>query len=651
MIPTSIDDDLWGAHLFFEYMNRGCDCASMADEVFDWLVDFCYASGMISMVETMNMKREDVYNGLWFAPKRYIIDTLIMIMRYKIPGLTDHNIALRCTNAWPVIYSMKWDDVYDVTGFRKASSNCLFAKLNFMHKNYSLPFFIKIVPVKSVMRGEVDNPLIDSVNGKILHLLIGSIPNDATQKKIREHTIMYETSFNSIIKANGTLPLKEMTNMHSPTCPFSVTFDDRQDSVFASIFEYIPGVSVMDLMKDDNIPDGRELMIGLLPEFWETMSILGMNYGMLHNDMHSGNVFYNYTLGKLVLIDYGRMTFPDDIQQALGGTTTFDDLTEQETMRNGMNAITYKQLIGTNNVAYIAGSHFYTTHMLDMATFMTNVYFYISMKMDDKWHFFKNLISFDKQGKTIKINMRIRDSLMEWYNACLSVNNATFLNQEQKQGMLLIGEGIFFMCLIMQNVIRGKIMLTPGMRALHIPRVDLDRLRILHFGFQVGTNILQQYVNTTLICKEVLDELTELRNMSQSHAPMISYLFNNTLFLKKMKTPNPGNRQSGGNKKMSNMRAEREEHSTETSVQEWVRRYKYLTDKDRRDDTSLQSLASKDRVRLSIISKEKSETSLERENIQHPIHSALSLQASQQPVLAYGGEKPKRTRKPAKKQS
>lgn len=626
------------AHIYDS--DEGEDDTFMTPELLEVMLDICDTSGIIDMSVTKTQK--DAYEALWLSPAKGIARPLMRVINKRLPNHPKADYIQRYQATWPVIYSLKWDNISDVSGFQANSAHCMFAKLYVSHKKQDLPFFVKVAPRDMVLNRKIDNPMTDSINGKVLHKIIQAMPpNTDMKRKIQAHTIMYETSFNCIIKSDPqtneeSMPLRRMVSrIENEECPFSPSFPRNQDFVFASVFEYIPGESVTDLLKED--PNGIHRLLDSLPDFWDTMGALGMNYGMLHNDMHTGNVFYNSQLHKLVLIDYGQMTFPDQIRYTIG--TSLDDIAENESYRNNLNAMSYQDLIGNRQVAYKDNVHFYTTHILDIATFMTNVYYAMSTKLDPQWKVFDTLIQFDKKGEHIQFNLNIISCIIEWYKAVATINNAGFLSPVEKRGMHLIGEGLFFMCLLMIQILRAKGVLTPGVQKLHISRKDLANAKLMHWGFQIHPNVVETYVDTTKLCQNLLVELSNMGN----NAHMIAYLFHHSILLQKMKTPNPTHGQSGGNKTMTAVM------QTEPTPSEWVKRYKYLKDFDHMDDDkSLTSLANKDRE----TSPPKSSYSA-RINAAHMnsiIHDAL---ASNQSVVAYGGkndkDKKNKTKKPPKK--
>ena len=608
----------------------------VTSELMNSMIDICKACWIFDIPSIKT--QYDVHDALWLSPAKAIIYPMLnTFYPKKIPGRSRNEYKIRVQETWPMIYSLKWSNVSDVSGFHQNSTHCMFAKWKVTHKNEDLVFFMKVAPREKVIAGKIDNPMVDSINGKILRKITQSIPNSSVRRGMIAHTIMYETSFNCIIKNEGSsnkvvVPLHKMVaDLNSVENPLSNTFDPNQEFLFASVFEYIPGESVTDLLEND--PNGIQKLLNSLPDFWKTMGVLGMDYGMLHNDLHSGNVFYNTRTQKLMLIDYGQMTFPDDIQGVI--RSSFNDIAETETLHNNVNTLTYHFLIQSRTVAYRENSHFYTTHLLDMATFMTNVYHSMYKHLDKQWLFFNDLISFDADGINIKFNLSITSCIIEWYRASMAVNNAEFLSPTEKRGMLLIGEGLFFMCMCMIHILAGKGLLTRGILTLNISRRDLANVKIMHYGFQIHPLVIHQYINTTRICESVLHELANMRN----NAHLIAYMFNNSIMLQKMKTRNPQHGQAGGNSEMS-------PGSDEPSVKEWLQRYKNLTKSDLEDDASLESLARKDRDNVSILPKDRkhpprtARATHSTHNATH-VNSVLRESFARTPVLAHGGKKKK----------
>jgi serine/threonine protein kinase len=632
------------------------DRTHVTPELLQMMKNVCYISHQIVQEHSSidpdvcaSESQTDLHNILWCSPAQNIAHSLMTLIHHEYPHNAERIKRDRFLAAWPVMYSLKWTNVTDVSGFQQNSTHCEFAKMNVSYKKHDFTFFIKAASRNEVMDRSVDNPILDSVNGKILRKIMQAIADAHIIKQIQEHTIMYETSFNCINLKNqptqkiGVLPLHQMMDLYHESSPFSLSFPPSQpyDFVFASVFEYIPGKSVADILKAHD-EKGIRIVLNGLCDFWHTMSILGLDYGMLHNDLHAGNIFFNSRSGKLMLIDYGQMTFPFDIEHVIN--ESIDDIAKDESCRNDIKELSYKDLIGNKVVSYKRKSsaqhdsaHFYTTHILDLATCMTNIYSFMSNTLDTKWLFFNELIKFDRvreldiDGKfviksTIQIKLNVESCIRAWYNAMVSIDNAQFLSDLEKRSMKLIGEGLFFMCLILIPVLWSKGLLTSSVHTF--TREQLANHRIMHWGFQVNQHLVNEYVNTTNICRVVLDVMSNMENSVH----IIAYLFLHSMLLKKMKTPNPSPKKGGGNKQtpMSN---------TEPTVKEWIQRYKYLDGEDMQDDASLQSLANKDNDNVSISSLKNSTRPSRSKSI-----AASQFSVSQQLVTAYGGRK-KRTGK------
>lgn len=571
-----------------------------------------------NMEECAMKSQTEMYQTLWLSPAEDVAHSLMRVINSKFSHLAALERIQRAQAAWPVTYALKWTGISDVSDFQQNSAHCMFAKLTVSYKKQDLTFFIKAAPRDMVMTRRIDNPMTDSVNGKILQQLSQAVRN----ADIKRHTIMYETSFNCTTVFDDTrqqdiLPLHRMMDIDHEDCPFSLSFHRKQDFVFASVFEYIPGESVSDILKKD--ANGIHKILNSLSDFWQTIGMLGMDFGMIHNDLHAGNVFYNTELHKLMLIDYGQMTFPYEIQDVI--RAQLDDIVKNEAWHNNIKPVTYAHLIGGRTIAYKDLAHFYTTHILDLATFMTNVYYYMCKTLDQQWHFFDELIKFDGNDDMIQVNLNITSCITEWYNAMLAVDNAEFLSASEKHSMHLIGEGMFFLSMIMIHVFSEKGWINSHVQKLNMSREILANAKIMHWGFQVNQNIVHKYVNTTKICENLLKELSNMKNS----AHIITYLFGHSLILKKMTTPYPDHTwQTGGKKQMS---------YAETTAKEWVERYKYLEGKDTHDDRSLQSLAQKDRNNVSITAQEKSPNLTRANTILRQ-----SFSAAREPVLAYGGK-------------
>jgi len=74
-------------------------------------------------------------------------------------------------------------------------------------------------------------------------------------------------------------------------------------------------ISIMDIFKnynDDKSTENLNLIhkfINNICDIYDFLIYLGIEYGFMHNDLHFGNIIYNPSIDKLMLIDFGRSSF------------------------------------------------------------------------------------------------------------------------------------------------------------------------------------------------------------------------------------------------------------------------------------------------------------------------------------------------------
>jgi len=99
------------------------------------------------------------------------------------------------------------------------------------------------------------------------------------------------------------------------------------EMVMCSAFVAVKGKSLSTTIKDQHHPIAS--ILKTLPEFLGALAFLGTNLGFVHNDIHFSNILYGVegTQGpkRLILIDYGRVTFDKELLQSYGALQPFLD--------------------------------------------------------------------------------------------------------------------------------------------------------------------------------------------------------------------------------------------------------------------------------------------------------------------------------------
>lgn len=214
--------------------------------------------------------------------------------------------------AWTLFFLYRLSHFTELAPFKVNSANCKFTFLDslFYNDTYRQKLFAKFVPPPTTGMS-MDNVLVDNINGIILNALVKS------DQSLRFHFMTYVDSFPTYISAlrpsEITWPLEELSdvnrNRRSPFYLGQPPLRLNSDLVknYCSMFLAIDGLPLSSLPNKDEFY--KALGDGRLSDLFRAMHALGSVYGMTHNDLHMGNVFYDKAYKSLRLIDYGRMSF------------------------------------------------------------------------------------------------------------------------------------------------------------------------------------------------------------------------------------------------------------------------------------------------------------------------------------------------------
>ena len=191
-------------------------------------------------------------------------------------------------------------------------------------------------------------------------------------------------------------------------------------------------------------------VLGMLPDFAHFMRTFGIELGMMHNDLHLGNIFVDMTNHSLVLIDYGRITFANFYDQR---SQIVDVIVQSEIDKNAfLNSRTlgreppYRWFIDkfaryakTFNVKY---KNNYLCHVLDLITLCGNIE--CARKLQFSTHdLFDNICKItpnlpNGSGYTITVPSTV-DTLVEKY--------IKFIKTRANVSDKIMAEGLFFLSL------------------------------------------------------------------------------------------------------------------------------------------------------------------------------------------------------------
>lgn len=210
----------------------------------------------------------------------------------------------------------------------KNSVNCMFTIQSVQYwDGEETKVFAKFVDFPK-KRG-VDDILIDISNALIM-TSIGNI-----NPKIRENMLQYFYSCVTYTHQEGhdiMWSLQHMTTSINASNPLHISDTNVQQRTYTpkyvALFNAIDGMAVSSMLKTKD-PLQLQAIVDATADFWDTYMYLGLNYGMVHHDLHAGNVMYNPTTKSLVMIDYGRMEFvyflfPVSIDTSLSDAFVFE---------------------------------------------------------------------------------------------------------------------------------------------------------------------------------------------------------------------------------------------------------------------------------------------------------------------------------------
>jgi hypothetical protein len=198
-----------------------------------------------------------------------------------------------------------------------ASENCKFtiAEVKMEDETNNEKIFIKVVDYSSQTVNHImDLILFDVLNSIIFEKLLLLPENQIYRNFIPK----YKGSFVSYIKNNWNFNELNYKNSLSPYYYDNVLtgrspYYRNKGIVFMSESIDIVGVSRIFRKYDyDPTPENKQRMIEVIyksSDLYEFIKYLGLTYGFMHNDLHMDNVVYDITNKRLVLIDFGRVSF------------------------------------------------------------------------------------------------------------------------------------------------------------------------------------------------------------------------------------------------------------------------------------------------------------------------------------------------------
>jgi len=251
-----------------------------------------------------------------------------------IQGLKDADIGCNDAQLSTLVFLVAFSRVLFSSELKANSAHCMFtymkaSMVGSKATGQPLPLFIKFALPNPL----ADSPLNDTINGYMLTWL--------KQRKPHLQCLMtYVDCFTTYVTP---ISQKALTKLKSSWIPADM-FETRppkavcgpaktpssSDMVMCSAFVAVKGKSLSTTIKDQRHPIAS--ILKTLPEFLGAIAYLGINLGFAHNDSHFSNILYGVEgtdkadKGKrLILIDYGRVTFDKELLQSYGALQTFLD--------------------------------------------------------------------------------------------------------------------------------------------------------------------------------------------------------------------------------------------------------------------------------------------------------------------------------------
>lgn len=384
--------------------------------------------------------------------------------------------------AWLTAFALQWKRLDKPSDLFVNSANSSFCTVDVVGKGGQKTLFVKLVPKDMVDRGELDNPTTDNINGRVMNFL-------RKDPLIRKHTMNYIESFYTMMDTTkDEWPLLQTVDPNHALYPFSPSFQANGNECFCTVFQSISGHSVADVLEVSRTT-GLHVIMEYIPDFAQALRTLGLKYGMMHNDMHLGNVFLSQNPSALVLIDYGRITFANPSLRSV-----IEKAGALETSKHHGHIIpnAYKQL--TPNYVHSSRTgtdQLFFTHIFDLATFCMNIHTYIAdMKLKyqgREWDWCPFCVVKPASGY-MNIPASFADLQYMFAESMKRLESAE-LSMNQRRAVNVIAEGVFIMTwvlLYLSTMTSFKLVVNkhPSGRVITIKMQSLQSHRICGRAFQ-----------------------------------------------------------------------------------------------------------------------------------------------------------------------
>lgn len=382
--------------------------------------------------------------------------------------------------AWSLMFAARVTGLEN-TVFIKNSRNCSFTlSKSIMYttqqgvQNEQL-LFIKVVdyiPLNQLngyidmSRGQ-DNIIIDNINGWIFNTF------KMQNQELDGSFMNYVDSFLTY-SGQDRWEFERLYNTSQSTSPFCLA-NCQQSSLTQRqmlISHAIDGESLMAMaeracLNNSTFNTSYNDVLASFTYFCEIMLSLGRDQGLIHNDLHLGNLFFDSKKKCITCIDYGRCNFQVFVDQQWDLLNKFAD---REVFKLYLDSGSDHQYYNTYETVvaryhkHLKSSYTvnqkYILHIVDYICLCSNMYFFILMsasqpQAQELQKLVKNIIYFKYSTKE---DLLLRNVVFEIaenpnetiraFKECKRVFEHIITNEEQKDSLLLILEGLCLLALL-----------------------------------------------------------------------------------------------------------------------------------------------------------------------------------------------------------
>jgi len=368
-----------------------------------------------------------------------------------------------------------------------SSANCRYtiSEVKMEGETEKEKLFIKVVSYNSQdINHTIDLIIFDVINSIIFEKLL-LLPENQIY---RNYIPKYKGSFVSYIKNNwnyneliykDSLSPYNYDNINSGRSPY------YREKGIVYLSESIDIISVSSVFKRydyDPSSENKNRMIDVLfktAELYEFIKYLGNEYGFMHNDLHMENVVYDITKKRLLLIDFGRVSFkkfistvdPEyrDCLMSEYNKLNYNELLKGIRINNYTELFTDKKMFVDTIAIESDGNYFGVIY--DLMTFTLNIYVRTLFFMN-RLHRTKYDSILAMFNKILKLNFRHVDDLLlhevglsspitieELVKNYVSVKNdniSLIADEDTKKLFMFLSEGLFYMALYLHFIRNGS---------------------------------------------------------------------------------------------------------------------------------------------------------------------------------------------------